>query len=71
MTRCVTAGKAFNEVKDERNEADYNVTIMPSPDEARDALEAAVDFLDLCGWRYGFGLLESRESRQLAPEAFR
>jgi uncharacterized protein (UPF0332 family) len=28
------AGKAFNEAKDERNEADYDVTIMPSPDEA-------------------------------------
>ena len=48
------AGKAFNEVKDERNEADYNETVMPSPDEARDALQAAVDFLDVCGARYGF-----------------
>ena len=48
------AGKAFNEVKDERNEADYSATVVPSPDEARDALAAAADFLDLCGSRYGF-----------------
>ena len=46
--------KAFNEVKDERNEADYSATVVPSPDEARDALAAAADFLDLCGSRYGF-----------------
>ena len=25
------AGKAFNEIKDERNEADYNETVVPSP----------------------------------------
>jgi uncharacterized protein (UPF0332 family) len=50
----LSAGKAFNEVKDERNEADYDVTIIPSADEARGALVAAVGFLDLCGSRYGF-----------------
>jgi hypothetical protein len=48
------AGKAFNAVKDERSEADYNETIIPPPDEARDALKAAVYFLDLCGLHYGF-----------------
>jgi uncharacterized protein (UPF0332 family) len=48
------AGKAFNEIKDERNEADYNETVVPSPDEARDALQAGVIFLDVCGVRYGF-----------------
>ncbi len=54
------AGKAFNEVKDERNEADYNVAIIPSPDEACDTLRAAIDFLNLCGLWYGF--------RSAAPE---
>ena len=56
------AGKAFNEVKDERNEADYNETVIPSPDEARHTLEAAVDFLDLCGGRYGFGPVASEQA---------
>ena len=55
------AGKALNEVKDERNEADYDETILPSSDEARDALQAAADFLDICGARYGF--------RPIAPGA--
>jgi uncharacterized protein YukE len=48
------SGKALNEVKDERSEADYNETVLPSSDEARDALQAAVDFLDVRGARYGF-----------------
>jgi uncharacterized protein (UPF0332 family) len=48
------AGKAFNEIKDERNDADYNETSVPSADEARDALQAATDFLAVCGLRYGF-----------------
>ncbi len=51
-----TAGKVFNEIKDERTVADYDETIMPSPDEARDALRAATDFLAVCGARYGFRL---------------
>jgi uncharacterized protein (UPF0332 family) len=48
------AGKAFNEVKDERAAADYNDTVLPSAQEARDALQAAVGFLAACGTRYGF-----------------
>lgn len=48
------AGRAFNEVKDERTAADYDETIVPSPEEARDALLAATDFLALCGVRYRF-----------------
>jgi uncharacterized protein (UPF0332 family) len=49
-----TAGKAFNEVKDKRTAADYDETIMPSPEEAREALRAAVLFLAVCGKHYGF-----------------
>ena len=48
------AGKAFNEVKDERTAADYDETIVPSPEEARETLMAAIDFLAICGVRYGF-----------------
>ncbi|WP_158924953.1 HEPN domain-containing protein [Acidisphaera sp. S103] len=48
------AGRAFNEVKDERTAADYDETIVPSPEEARDALLAATDFLAICGVRYRF-----------------
>ncbi|PPQ31856.1 HEPN domain-containing protein [Rhodopila globiformis] len=45
-------GKAFNEVKDERTAADYDETIVPSPEEAREALLAAGSFLAVCGVRY-------------------
>jgi uncharacterized protein (UPF0332 family) len=48
------AGKAFNEVKDERTAADYDETIVPSPEDARETLRAAVDFLAVCGPRYRF-----------------
>ena len=48
------AGKAFNEVKDERTAADYDEAIVPSSEDARDVLRAAVDFLAVCGVRYGF-----------------
>ncbi|MDR3532646.1 MAG: HEPN domain-containing protein [Rhodopila sp.] len=48
------AGKAFNEVKDERTAADYDETIVPSPEEAKDAHLAAANFLAICGVRYGF-----------------
>jgi uncharacterized protein (UPF0332 family) len=48
------AGKAFNEIKDERTAADYDETIVPSPEEAREALLAAGNFLGICGVRYGF-----------------
>jgi uncharacterized protein (UPF0332 family) len=48
------AGKAFNEVKDERAAADYNDAILPSAQEARGALRAATSFLTACGPRYGF-----------------
>jgi uncharacterized protein (UPF0332 family) len=50
----LAAGKAFNEVKDERTAADYDETIVPSSVEARDALRAATDSLAVCGARYGF-----------------
>jgi uncharacterized protein (UPF0332 family) len=49
-----TAGKALNEVKDERTSADYDETIAPSPEEAREALEAAAGFLAVCGGHFGF-----------------
>ena len=48
------AGKAFNELKDERNDADYNEAAIPSAQDGRDALSAAGSFLDLCGVRFGF-----------------
>lgn len=47
-------GKAFNEVKDERTAADYDETIVPSPEEAREARLAAGNFLAICGDRYRF-----------------
>jgi uncharacterized protein (UPF0332 family) len=46
-------GKAFNQVKDQRAAADYDETVVPSPEEAREAVEAAVHFLAVCGVRYG------------------
>ena len=49
-----SAGRAFNEVKDERTDADYDESIAPSPDEAREVLKAAINFLSVCGERYGF-----------------
>jgi uncharacterized protein (UPF0332 family) len=49
-----SAGKALNEVKDERTAADYDETIVPSPEEAREALQAAVGFLAVCGVHFGF-----------------
>jgi uncharacterized protein (UPF0332 family) len=36
------AGRALNEAKDERTDADYDERIAPSPDEARDAMKAAI-----------------------------
>lgn len=48
------AGKAFNEIKDERTAADYDETIVSSSEEARDALRTAANFLTVCGARYGF-----------------
>lgn len=48
------AGRAFNEVKDERTDADYDEKLMPSPDEARAVLQTATEFLAVCGARYGF-----------------
>jgi uncharacterized protein (UPF0332 family) len=47
------AGKAFNEVKDERTSADYDETIVPSPAEAKEARLAAGNLLEICGDRYG------------------
>jgi uncharacterized protein (UPF0332 family) len=48
------AGKALNDAQDERTDADYDEAIAPSPEEAREVLRAAVDFLTACGARYGF-----------------
>lgn len=48
------AGKAFNEVKDERTAADYDETCVQSPEEARETLSSAVQFLEVCRERYGF-----------------
>jgi hypothetical protein len=45
---------ANHQIKDERTAADYDETIVPSPEEARDALRAAIDFLAICGARCGF-----------------
>ncbi len=47
------AGKAFNVVKDERTAADFDETMVPSPDEAREALLATRNFLALCGAKHG------------------
>ncbi|MBC7633980.1 MAG: HEPN domain-containing protein [Acetobacteraceae bacterium] len=49
------AGKAFNAVKDERTAADYDETVLPSPEDAREALQAAIAFLTICAGRFGFG----------------
>ena len=49
-----SAGRAFNEVRDERTDADYDKKITPSPTEAREALQRAINFLDVCAARYGF-----------------
>ncbi len=46
------AGKAFNEARDERTAADYDETIVTTPEDAREALQAARKFLGLCGTRY-------------------
>lgn len=48
------AGKAFNEIKDERTAADYDATMSPSADEARDAVAAADLFLAVCGAFFQF-----------------
>jgi len=48
------AGRALNQIKDERNDADYNEAVTSSPQDGRDALNAAGAFLDVCGVRYGF-----------------
>lgn len=48
------AGKALNEAKDERTAADYDEAFVPSPEDARDVLRAAGDFVAACGARYGF-----------------
>jgi uncharacterized protein (UPF0332 family) len=48
------AGRAFNDAKDERTAADYDEAVVPSSEEARDVLRAAVDLLAVRGARYGF-----------------
>ncbi len=48
------AGRAFNRVKDDRTAADYDETVAPAPEDAREAREAARDFVAICGARYGF-----------------
>jgi uncharacterized protein (UPF0332 family) len=46
------AGRAFNEIRDERTAADYDETVVSSPEDAKDALQAARKCLALCGARY-------------------
>jgi uncharacterized protein (UPF0332 family) len=48
------AGKALNDAKDERTDADYDEAIVPTPDDAREVLQVAVDFLAVSSARYGF-----------------
>jgi uncharacterized protein (UPF0332 family) len=48
-----TAGKTFNLVQDDRTATDYDEGFSLSPGEAREALRAAAEFLELCGARYG------------------
>jgi uncharacterized protein (UPF0332 family) len=48
------AGKALNDAKDEQTDADYDEAIVPSPEDAREVLRAAVDFLAVSSVRYGF-----------------
>jgi uncharacterized protein (UPF0332 family) len=52
--RLRAAGRALNAIKDERTAADYDETVVPSPEEASDAVQAAVDFLATCSARYVF-----------------
>jgi uncharacterized protein (UPF0332 family) len=47
------AGRAFNRVKDDRTAADYDEMVTPTPEEARESVTAAKDFLAICGERYG------------------
>ena len=51
--RFRAAGKALNGLKDERTAVDYDETIVPSPEQAREALHAAVGFLAVCGPHFG------------------
>jgi uncharacterized protein (UPF0332 family) len=48
-----SAGKAFNEVKDERTAADDDEMIARSPEDAKQAQQAANNFLAICGVAYG------------------
>jgi hypothetical protein len=41
--------KILNAVKDERTAADYDETIIASPDEARAAARLAAQFMKVCG----------------------
>ena len=47
------SAKALNAMKDQRTVADYSDMVSPGPDEAREALRAAVTFLAVCGLRFG------------------
>jgi len=49
-----SAGRALNEMKDERNHADYDETVTTSSGDAGDALHAAVNFLSVCAASFGF-----------------
>ena len=49
------AGRAFNRVKDDRTAADYDELVAPTPEDARESVAAAKDFLAISGVRYGFG----------------
>ena len=50
------AGRAFNAAKDDRNAADYDEAAHSSPEDARESLRSAHDFLTVRDERHGFGL---------------
>ncbi len=56
------AGRAFNAAKDDRNAADYDEAALSSPEDARESLRSARDFLTVCQARHRFGPTMSRES---------
>ena len=56
------SGRAFNAAKDDRNAADYDEAALSSPEDARESLRSARDFLTVRDARHGFGLALSRDS---------
>lgn len=56
------AGRAFNAAKDVRNAADYDEAVLSSPEDARESLRSARDFLAVCDARHGFSVTLPRAS---------